>query len=96
MNVEILDEALEDLRSASRFYEMQSAGWGLGFLQSLFMEIERLSRDAGIYPRVFGFQRSLSHRFPYAIYYRIENETVRIYAVLDCRRDPDWIRERLE
>lgn len=95
MNVEILDEALEDLRLAAQFYESQRAGLGEGFLRSLFAEIDRLTRDSGIYPRVFDFQRLLSHRFPYAIYYRIENEAVRIYAVLDCRRDPDWIRERL-
>lgn len=95
MNIELLDEAREDLRSASRFYERQSDGLGDEFLRSLFAEIDRLARDAGIYPRVFGYQRLLSRRFPYAIYYRIENETVRVYAVLDCRRDPDWIRQRL-
>jgi hypothetical protein len=29
-------------------------------------------------------------------YYSREGETVFVRAVLDCRRDPAWIRERLE
>jgi len=37
----------------------------------------------------------LSKRFPFAVYYRVENAIVRVYAVLDCRRDPSWIRDRL-
>lgn len=45
---------------------------------------------------VFGFHRLLSKRFPHAIYYRIESDdTVVIYRVLDCRRDPNWIRNSL-
>jgi hypothetical protein len=40
--------------------------------------------------------RLLSKRFPFAIYYRIESDEVRVYAVLDCRRDPAWIRKRLQ
>jgi hypothetical protein len=29
-------------------------------------------------------------------YYSREEETVFVRAVLDCRRDPAWIRERLK
>ena len=43
----------------------------------------------------FGFHRSLSKRFPFGIYYLMEGAVIRIYAVLDLRRDPAWIRRRL-
>jgi plasmid stabilization system protein ParE len=95
MKVELLDEAREDLRVAGRFYELQSAGLGTAFLRSLIVDIERLEADAGIYPYHFGYQRLLSRRFPYAIYYRVEAGVARVYAILDCRRDPGWIQERL-
>ncbi|MDI6794613.1 MAG: hypothetical protein QME81_17390, partial [bacterium] len=36
-----------------------------------------------------------SNRFPFAIYYRIDNNMVLVYAVLDCRRNPAWIKDRL-
>jgi plasmid stabilization system protein ParE len=39
--------------------------------------------------------RLLAKRFPFAIYYRVEGDPVQVYAVLDCRRNPAWIRDRL-
>jgi hypothetical protein len=38
----------------------------------------------------------LAKRFPFAVYYLIENETIDVYAILDCRRDPEWIVKRLD
>jgi hypothetical protein len=37
----------------------------------------------------------LIRRFPFALYYLVEATTIDIYAILDLRRDPSWIRERL-
>jgi hypothetical protein len=36
-------------------------------------------------------------KFPFAIFYRFDRdkELIRVYRVLDLRRDPLWIRERL-
>ena len=39
--------------------------------------------------------RSLSKRFPFAIYYHVEADVVRVRAILDCRRNPSWIRRRV-
>ena len=33
--------------------------------------------------------------FAFAIYYTVENNAVIIRAILDCRRNPSWIRSRL-
>ena len=38
----------------------------------------------------------LSKRFPFGIYYELEGETTYVYAILDMRRDPLWVREELE
>lgn len=37
----------------------------------------------------------LSKRFPYAIYYTVDEDLVSVYAVLDCRQDPRMIEDRL-
>jgi len=37
----------------------------------------------------------LIRRFPFALYYLIEAHTIEIYAILDCRRNPGWILQRL-
>ncbi len=35
-------------------------------------------------------------RFPYAIYYEIEDETAYVVAALPMRRDPAWIERKLK
>lgn len=95
MKVEILDEAQEDLLDGYRFYECQNEGLGDYFLDSLFSDIDSLQIYAGIHAVHFGYHRLLSKRFPVAMYYRVVRKTVRVYAVLDCRRDPTWIRNQL-
>lgn len=95
MKVQIVDEAAQDLVDGCRFYESQVVGLGDDFLDSLFSDIDSLQLYAGIHSLHFGYNRLLAKRFPFAVYYRIENDVVRIYAVLDCRRDPSWIRNRL-
>jgi plasmid stabilization system protein ParE len=95
VRIEVLPEAQFDLVSGFRFYELQMRGLGNYFLDSLFADIELLADHGGIHASVFGYHRSLNKRFPFAIYYRVENRIVRIRAILDCRRRPSWIRQRL-
>jgi len=95
MRIEILDEAEQDLVDGFAFYERQSKGLGDYFLDSIFSDVESLYLYAGIHALHFGYHRLLAKRFPFAIYYRIQNEVIRVYAILDCRRDPAWIRDRI-
>ena len=50
---------------------------------------------AGIHAMAYGYHRMLSAKFPYAVYYKIAAGQIRVRAILDCRRDPKWIRTRL-
>lgn len=95
MIIEILDEAEEDLIDGFDFYEQQSKGLGEYFLDSIFSDIESLHVYAGIHTLHFGYHRLLAKRFPFAIYYRILKDVIRVYAILDCRRNPAWVRNRL-
>jgi hypothetical protein len=95
MRIEILDEAENDLVHSCAFYERQSQGLGQYFLDSLFSDLESLHIYAGIHAMHFGFHRLLAKRFPFAVYYRIQDKVILVYAILDCRRDPAWIRNRL-
>lgn len=95
MKVQVLEEALDDLMDGYRFYERQSEGLGTYFLDSLWSDVDSLCVYAGIHPVCLGYHRLLSKRFPFAIYYRIEDNAARIRAILDCRRNPAWIRNRL-
>ena len=97
MKIKILFSASQDLIDGYWFYEKQAEGLGTYFLDSLFSDIDSLTINAGIHPLHFGrYHRMLSKRFPFAVYYRIENKTALVYGVLDCRRSPAWIKKKLE
>ena len=96
MSIEIHDNARQDLIGGFQFYEKQEPGLGNYFLDCLFSDIDSLQLYAGIHPVVFGQHRCLSKRFPFAIYYTAAGNTVRVNAVLDCRRNPTRISARLK
>lgn len=95
MHVELRVEARHDLLEGACFYEQQRKGLGDYFTDCLFDDLDRLEREAGIHATIFGLHRKLSKRFPFAIYYRIEESVIDVVAILDCRRDPDTIAARL-
>ena len=96
MKVVVLRSARDDLAAGFAFYEKQQAGLGAYFLDSLFADIDSLALYAGIHRKAFGLYRLIARTFPFAIYYVVEDNTARVNAVLDCRRDPKWIRRKLK
>ena len=97
MLVKILESAKNDLRSARIFYERQGGEYlGSYFFDTLFSEIDSLVIYAGIHPKRYGFYWALAHHFPYSIYYTIEEGVVKVYAIVDNRRDPGWISRHLQ
>ena len=95
MEIRLLETAKEDLRAGYGFYEGQSVGLGDYFLDCMQADVRSLQIYAGIHVKAEGFFRMLAKRFPFAIYYLIDNDRIDVYAVLDCRRDPTWLESRL-
>ncbi len=95
MRIKILSIAEDDLEEGYRFYESQADGLGTYFLDTLYSDIDSLAYFAGIHRVVLGYHRLLSKRFPFAVYYRVADDAVTVFAVLDCRRNPSWIRKKL-
>jgi hypothetical protein len=95
MTVVILEDAAADLEAGRQFYESREQGVGDYFVQSLLSDLDSLVLYGGIHRRHFGLHRMLSKRFPFGIYYDIEGDTACVYAILDMRRDPLWLRDEL-
>lgn len=93
--VVVLAEAAEDIEQARDFYDALDPGVGDYCADSLLADIESLALYHGIHSRQFGFHRMLAHRFPFGIYYRETKPRTEVFAVLDLRRDPNWIRKEL-
>jgi plasmid stabilization system protein ParE len=88
VKVLILPSAEQDLGEGADFYASQRDDkLGKYFISCLTSDIDTLARYGGIHETHLGYQRMLAKRFPYAIYYKLVDETVKIYAVLDCRQN---------
>ena len=97
VNLLILPSARDDLRDGFYFYEKQQAGLGGYFLDSVSADIDSLTIYACIHRRAHGAYRLLCHTFPFAVYYEIDEPagTVKVKAVLDCRKDPREIAAKM-
>ena len=97
MKIKILSSASQDLIDGYYFYENQAESVGSYFLDTLYSDIDSLVITAGVHQKFFeNYYRLLSKRFPFAVYYKVENDFSNIYAVLDTRRKPAWIRNKLQ
>jgi hypothetical protein len=85
----------QDIYTSQEFYETQSPYLGVYFYDSIVCDLDALKFYAGIHQKYFGFYRMITKRFPYAIYYDIEDELVIVHAILHTRKNLKAIEERL-
>jgi len=90
-----LRQAASDIKFGRYFYDEVEQGVGKYFRSSILTEIDSLYLFAGIHPVRYGFYCMLAKRFPFAIYYLLEDKIAKVVAVLDLRRDPKWIQYQL-
>ena len=96
MLIDILDEAKDDIVNGGLFYRRQGGEFLKNyFVDSIFADIDTLAFSANMHPVRHGCYRLLADKFPYSIYYRVEDDVVKVWRVLDNRRDPEWIERQL-
>jgi hypothetical protein len=83
VEIQVLESAKEDLREGTRFYEAMSPGLGDYFLDCIQDDVRSLTLFAGIHEVAGEFHRLLVKRFPFAVYYLVDNDRVDVYAILD-------------
>ena len=83
-----------DVEAAFDWYEAEEPGLGFEFLAELRTAYERIVDHPFGYQDIrSGIRRALTRRFPYAVYFSVEGETIVIVAVLSTARDPaTWQR----
>lgn len=91
----VLDDAVVDLEAGRAFYDEREYGIGDYFIDCILSDLTSLKLYAGIHHSHFGYYRMLSKRFPFAIYYDIEDRIAQVVAILDMRMNPDTIRKTL-
>ena len=96
INIRISEDALADLHDGFDFHERQKSGLGDYFSSQLRADIDGLKITAGIHRQPYrDLHRLLSLKFPYAIFYRFAHREALVLAVIDCRKEPEWIKQHL-
>lgn len=84
-----------DLESAFAWYESQSPSLGLEFLRAVDACLGAIAATPLVYPVVYrGLRRALLRRFPYGVYFQVDDATVRVVACIHCRQHPRRWRRR--
>lgn len=86
-----------DIEAAFEWYQAEQPGLGLEFLNQLRAVYHRILDGPLNYQELrSGIRRVLTKRFPYAIYFAIEDEVVLVVAVLHTARDPAEWQSRID
>ena len=89
-------EAEAEVEEAYHWYEQRREGLGAGFLLCVEEVLEKISRDSESYPMVHkDIRRALIRRFPYGIFYIVEDQNIAVLAVFHGRRDPKQWQSRV-
>jgi len=87
--------AESDIDQAVHWYEDQRPGLGLRFLDVVDLVMDRIrTAPLQFLSIAANVRRALLHTFPYAVYFRVTEETIIVLAVLHLRRDPRAWRAR--
>lgn len=91
-------EAESEIGEAAGWYENRLNGLGLEFLAAVDRAFSSIADDPDRFPlwkQGHPFRRYLLKRFPYIIFYEMEEDAVVIWAVAHARRRPGyWISRR--
>jgi hypothetical protein len=92
-----LPEVEEDAINGYIWYEAKSRGLGEEFLRIFYASANEIPWNPLSYPKVYqDFRRRLLRRFPYAIYFTIENDQIIVFGLFHCARNPQAVNAMLQ
>ena len=91
----VIHQEAEELWAAASYYESCQPSLGEAFLDEIAFGFDRILQFPSSGEIIIeNIRRSLLHRFPYALVYRVENEAVFLIAVAHLHRRPRYWNSR--
>jgi plasmid stabilization system protein ParE len=88
-SLEIRKPAQADITDAARWYEQQDKALGAEFLRAQDACFSSIQRGPESHTRVHArVRRALLRRFPYGVFYVVEEQRISVIACLHVRRRP--------
>ena len=90
------DAASEDVQQAQAWYEQRQSGLGQRFTESLKLVVTLISEHPLACAVVYrGLRRALLPGFPYALFYLVGEDCIRVLACLHQHRGPEALATRV-
>jgi plasmid stabilization system protein ParE len=89
-------EAAREVIGESRYYEERVPGLGIAFVDAVDAAMKRIvGNPLRFSPGSQGTRYRKLGRFPQRLVYRVEGETIRVYAIAHPKREPGYWAKRL-
>lgn len=96
MIIRFTPEADAELAEARQWYTRQRENLDTDFMERIDEALSRIVRNPHSYPIVYRtLRRAVVRRFPFAIFYEVIADELRVVAVFHSRRDPDIWKARV-
>ena len=99
MSYTILIEELaeKDIDEAFLWFELQKEGLGFEFIESISETFEKIMNYPFANQLAYkNLRKTVIKRFPYLIFYFVDNDLIHIVAVMHSRRNPNFWKQRLK
>ncbi|MFW5760106.1 MAG: type II toxin-antitoxin system RelE/ParE family toxin [Cyclobacteriaceae bacterium] len=85
-----------DATEAANWYNEKREGLGNEFLLALDAKLNAIRRNPNHFQGIYkNIQRALTERFPYGIFYVVEDETIYVLAIQHTSRNPNiWMKRK--
>lgn len=93
--VRVRRAAREDIENAALWYEAQRAGLGNEFIDEVERAFQKITGAPSSYRTLHReTRRATLQRFPFGVFYRIQEQTIVVVAVMHSSRDPRRWKQR--
>ena len=90
MKLRYTDRAKDDVELAFAWYERQRRGLGFEFLDCVEIAVKTIIENSEMYRiHYLKFRGCVVRRFPFSVFYTVEEKEIVVHSVFDNRQDPE-------
>ena len=90
MKLRYTDRAKDDIELAFAWYEIQRRGLGFEFLDCVELAVKSILENPEMYRIHYSiFKGCVIRRFPFSVFYTVEDSEIVVHSLFDNRRDPN-------
>jgi plasmid stabilization system protein ParE len=90
--LQITASAESDIQESAEWYEKQTDGLGFEFLRAVDARVHSIQRNPLLFTPIYkSIRRATLKRFPFGIFYLVQDEAIIIVACIHLSRNPkEW------